>query len=167
MARSSECTEQYAQKVFDSADIVRDAMLRQQRRSWCLSKSNRFQVGTCMPCPLSISGFSWTAALPHPPTSRRYSPGGILLVANCPFLSVAPIHASLPDEEYTCTLASLRGFLCSTTLAMIVSPPIVTCRNLGSGQRGSALHVDAAKIRIIVRHYISSLYHRPMAGERR
>jgi len=24
MARSSECTEQYAQKVFDSADIVRD-----------------------------------------------------------------------------------------------------------------------------------------------
>ena len=29
MARSSECTEQYAQKVFDSADIVRDGMLRQ------------------------------------------------------------------------------------------------------------------------------------------
>jgi hypothetical protein len=29
MARSSECTEQYAQKVFDSAGIVRDAMLRQ------------------------------------------------------------------------------------------------------------------------------------------
>ena len=25
MARSSECTEQYAQKVLDSADIVRDA----------------------------------------------------------------------------------------------------------------------------------------------
>jgi hypothetical protein len=31
MARSSECTEQYAQKVFDSADIVRDAMLCQER----------------------------------------------------------------------------------------------------------------------------------------
>ena len=30
MARSSECTEQYAQKVFDSADIVREAMFRQQ-----------------------------------------------------------------------------------------------------------------------------------------
>src|ERR1035437_2678796 len=30
MARSSECTEQYAQKVFDSADIVRDGILRQQ-----------------------------------------------------------------------------------------------------------------------------------------
>jgi len=29
MARSSECTEQYAQKVFDSAGIVRDAMFRQ------------------------------------------------------------------------------------------------------------------------------------------
>jgi hypothetical protein len=29
MARSSECTEQYAQKVFDSADIVRDGMLQQ------------------------------------------------------------------------------------------------------------------------------------------
>jgi hypothetical protein len=26
MARSSECTEQYAQKVFDSAGIVRDAI---------------------------------------------------------------------------------------------------------------------------------------------
>jgi len=26
MAHSSECTEQYAQKVFDTADIVRDAM---------------------------------------------------------------------------------------------------------------------------------------------
>ena len=25
MARSSECTEQYAQKVLDTADIVRDA----------------------------------------------------------------------------------------------------------------------------------------------
>jgi hypothetical protein len=31
MARSSECTEQYAQKVFDSAGIVRDAILCQQR----------------------------------------------------------------------------------------------------------------------------------------
>jgi hypothetical protein len=29
MARSSECTEQYAQKVFDRADIVRDAMFYQ------------------------------------------------------------------------------------------------------------------------------------------
>jgi hypothetical protein len=29
MARSSECTEQYAQKVLDTADIVRDAMFRQ------------------------------------------------------------------------------------------------------------------------------------------
>jgi hypothetical protein len=29
MARSSECTEQYAQKVFDSAGIVRDAIFQQ------------------------------------------------------------------------------------------------------------------------------------------
>ena len=29
MARSSECTEQYAQKVIDSAGIVRDAWLQQ------------------------------------------------------------------------------------------------------------------------------------------
>jgi hypothetical protein len=29
MARSSECTEQYAQKVIDSAGIVRDACFRQ------------------------------------------------------------------------------------------------------------------------------------------
>jgi hypothetical protein len=28
MVRSSECTEQYAQKTLDTADIVRDAMLR-------------------------------------------------------------------------------------------------------------------------------------------
>src|ERR1700722_18171438 len=31
MARSSECTDSYAQKVLDAADIVRDAMLRQLR----------------------------------------------------------------------------------------------------------------------------------------
>jgi hypothetical protein len=31
MARSSECTDQYAQKVFDNADIVRDAILQQLR----------------------------------------------------------------------------------------------------------------------------------------
>jgi hypothetical protein len=30
MARSSECTEQHAQKVIDTAGIVRDAILRQQ-----------------------------------------------------------------------------------------------------------------------------------------
>jgi hypothetical protein len=29
MAHSSECTDQYAQKALDGADIVRDAMLRQ------------------------------------------------------------------------------------------------------------------------------------------
>jgi hypothetical protein len=29
MARSSECTEQYAQKVLDTAGIVRDAMFQQ------------------------------------------------------------------------------------------------------------------------------------------
>jgi len=29
MARSSECTEHYAQKVFDSADIVRDEIYQQ------------------------------------------------------------------------------------------------------------------------------------------
>jgi hypothetical protein len=29
MARSSECKEQYAQKVLDTADIVREAMFRQ------------------------------------------------------------------------------------------------------------------------------------------
>ena len=28
MARSSECTEQYAQKVFDSAGIVREAIFQ-------------------------------------------------------------------------------------------------------------------------------------------
>jgi len=33
MARSSECTEQYAHKVLDSADIVRDAWLRKLSRS--------------------------------------------------------------------------------------------------------------------------------------
>jgi len=31
MARFSKCTEQYAQKVFDSADIVRDGECRKLR----------------------------------------------------------------------------------------------------------------------------------------
>jgi len=30
MARSSECTDKYAQKMLDTADIVREAMLQQQ-----------------------------------------------------------------------------------------------------------------------------------------
>jgi hypothetical protein len=29
MARSSECRDQFAQKAFDTADVVREAMLRQ------------------------------------------------------------------------------------------------------------------------------------------
>ena len=33
MARSSECMEQYAQKVIDSAGIVREAIYRQQSRN--------------------------------------------------------------------------------------------------------------------------------------
>ena len=33
MARSSECTEQYVQKVFDIAGIVRDASRVENRRS--------------------------------------------------------------------------------------------------------------------------------------
>jgi hypothetical protein len=32
MARSSECTDRYAQKVLDTADIVREAIYRQMRR---------------------------------------------------------------------------------------------------------------------------------------
>jgi hypothetical protein len=35
MARSSECTEQYAQKVFDNADIVRDAIFHQSSGAPC------------------------------------------------------------------------------------------------------------------------------------
>ena len=35
MARSSECTEQYAQKVLDTAGIVREAMLRQRPKTEC------------------------------------------------------------------------------------------------------------------------------------
>ena len=34
MARSSECTEHYAQKVFDSADIVRDGILSWLSVKW-------------------------------------------------------------------------------------------------------------------------------------
>jgi len=39
MARSSECTEQYAQKVFDSADIVRDGIYR-QLKNWSKALRN-------------------------------------------------------------------------------------------------------------------------------
>jgi hypothetical protein len=36
MARSSECTDECAPKVLDTADIVRDEMLRQSNRNnWC------------------------------------------------------------------------------------------------------------------------------------
>jgi hypothetical protein len=36
MALFSECTHTYAQKTLDTADIVRDAMLRQQPARECL-----------------------------------------------------------------------------------------------------------------------------------
>jgi len=46
MARSSECTEQYAQKVLDTADIVREAILRQLPLRALLGKaSNSVQFG--------------------------------------------------------------------------------------------------------------------------
>jgi hypothetical protein len=41
MARSWECTEQYAQKVLDTAGIVRDAMLRQAFSKNANRKKNR------------------------------------------------------------------------------------------------------------------------------
>jgi len=41
MARSSECTEQYAQKVFDSAGIVREAILQQRSASGKLKAGPR------------------------------------------------------------------------------------------------------------------------------
>jgi hypothetical protein len=37
MARSSECTGLYAQKVLDTADIVREAMFQQQPTTETLS----------------------------------------------------------------------------------------------------------------------------------
>ena len=40
MARSSECTEQYAQKVFDSAGIVRDAIFYQVGQGRMLQTRN-------------------------------------------------------------------------------------------------------------------------------
>src|SRR5271167_4629819 len=38
MARSSECTEQYAQKVFDNAGVVREAMSQQLARRAYVSR---------------------------------------------------------------------------------------------------------------------------------
>jgi len=52
VARSSECTEQYAQKVFDNADIVRDAIFRQQSILERLTKPDSqclCQLGNCQP----------------------------------------------------------------------------------------------------------------------
>jgi hypothetical protein len=44
MARSSECQDYYARKVLDTADIVRDAMLR-QLRAGSFSFRNRQDAG--------------------------------------------------------------------------------------------------------------------------
>ena len=41
MARSSECTDSYAQKVLDAADIVRDAMLQKQSANRLLAKTQK------------------------------------------------------------------------------------------------------------------------------
>jgi hypothetical protein len=52
MARSSECTEQYAQKVFDSAGIVREAIFRQ------LPQHCATMIGMPSALAFSVLGFS-------------------------------------------------------------------------------------------------------------
>src|ERR1700676_626987 len=84
---------------------------------------------------------------------------------NLPFLSVVPIHPDLPDEEYNRTLANFKGSFWSSTPPVIESPPIVACRNSGSGQRGAATHKDVAKITVSADHRISSLYHRRASSQ--
>jgi len=56
MARFSKCTEQYAQKVFDSADIVRDAILHQLTRpeSQTQVAGRRLITGSCCGFCLAI-----------------------------------------------------------------------------------------------------------------
>jgi hypothetical protein len=45
MARSSECTESYAQKMIDTADIVRDAIFQQlQLERLCEEVRNAYSV---------------------------------------------------------------------------------------------------------------------------
>ena len=88
-------------------------------------------------------------------------------MVNLPFLSVVPIHAVLPDEEYNNrTLANFTGFLCRVTPPVIISPPIVACRSLGSGQRGAAMHRDAVKIRVSARQRIRLPYHHQRSPKR-
>jgi hypothetical protein len=48
MAHSSVCTNQYAQKALDGADIVRDAILRQQSLGeWVLKQIARIRPAFC------------------------------------------------------------------------------------------------------------------------
>ena len=43
MARSSACTDECAPKVLDTADIVRDAMLRQQQHSFRFANHHLYE----------------------------------------------------------------------------------------------------------------------------
>jgi hypothetical protein len=45
-----------------------------------------------------------------------------VLMTNLLFLSVVPIHAALPDEEYNRMAASIRGWSRRTAIPAIVSP---------------------------------------------
>jgi len=53
MARSSACTEQYAHKVFDRGDIVRDAIYRQSRQVSLVLEASFAAKITAWPCSKS------------------------------------------------------------------------------------------------------------------
>jgi hypothetical protein len=66
MARSSECKEQYAQKVLDTADIVRDAWFRKLSRLlsrpgfsivWIISGLS--QAITCVVLRADVRPYRW------------------------------------------------------------------------------------------------------------
>ena len=87
MARSSECTEQHAQKVIDTADIVREAMLRQLRMNTSLPPLIDYKFGidadstdmrNTILCLLAV-------AAAFPSLSR----------AQAPVFEITPVHSSI------------------------------------------------------------------------
>ena len=52
MALFSECTDRYAQKTLDTADIVREAIYRQLTKPW----ANPFRVLPSRPCGTTMPG---------------------------------------------------------------------------------------------------------------
>jgi hypothetical protein len=77
MARSSECTEQHAQKVIDTADIVREAIFRHFRLAWPTAKGRKPMIYEQRETRRGVTVRDFPNCVAHEPGLRLISKTGL------------------------------------------------------------------------------------------